>query len=321
VVGVTDEGFYVYGLIDPAVRRQTKDDLLSVFYVGKGKNERWHDHERDELLELRRELHLVTRGSKAERIRKILDRGEEICAIRLSSGYRDSKDAEFAEALTIALLNTILKKAGLDELTNGTRGNHAGFLPLARHFKFVNSEEFVIPPDAAEPVLLVKGDTRELAAGGHRVLGEGLPEELGRWRSQIKILGYGDPQDEFPRPGWNPDNPWDDGEARERGRRYWPIGRGTVRGWLEAPASAPRYLLLAIPSRVGTAVRYAWEIDEGGEWEYHVTGDGEWYGWGVPLGRRDHDHPLLGKVLVERRNGKEVQVLQNYAGGWRILNI
>ena len=97
MVGVTDEGFYVYGLIDPAVRRQTKDDLLSVFYVGKGKNERWHDHERDELLELRRELHLVTRGSKAERIRKILDRGEEICAIRLSSGYRDSKDAEFAE--------------------------------------------------------------------------------------------------------------------------------------------------------------------------------------------------------------------------------
>lgn len=318
---VTDEGFYVYGLIDPAVRRQAKDDLLSVFYVGKGKNERWRDHEQDELRDLRRELHLVTRGSKAERIRKILDRGEEIPAIRLSSGYKDSKDAEFAEALTIALLNTILKQEGLDELTNGTRGNHAGFLPLPRHFKFVNSDKLVIPPDAAEPVLLVKGDTRELAAGGHRVLGEGLPEELGPWRNQIRVLGYGDPQDEFPRPGWNPDNPWDGDEARERGRRYWRIGRGTVRGWLEDPGSAPRYLLLAIPSRAGTAVRYAWEIDAGGEWEYHVTGDGEWYGWGVPLGRRDHDHPLLGKVLIEQRNGKEVQVLQNYAGGWRILNV
>jgi len=78
VADVTDEGFYIYGLIDPAVRRQTKDDLLSVFYVGKGKNERWRDHEQDELLELRRELDLVTRGSKAEHIRKILDRGEEI---------------------------------------------------------------------------------------------------------------------------------------------------------------------------------------------------------------------------------------------------
>ena len=62
---VTDEGFYVYGLIDPAIRRQTKDDLLSVFYVGKGKNERWRDHEQDERRDLRRELHLLTRGSKA----------------------------------------------------------------------------------------------------------------------------------------------------------------------------------------------------------------------------------------------------------------
>ena len=90
----------------------------------------------------------VTRGSKAERIRKILDRGEDLPGIRLSGGYKDSKDAEFAEALTIALLNTILKQAGLDELTNGTRGNHAGFLPLARHFKFVNTKELIIPPDA-----------------------------------------------------------------------------------------------------------------------------------------------------------------------------
>lgn len=96
------------------------------------------------------------------------------------------------------------------------------------------------------------------------MLGEGLPEELGPWRSRIKILGYGDPQDEFPRLGWNPDDLWDDDEARERGRRYWPIGRDTVRGWLEAPASAPRHLLLAVPSGAGTAVRYAWEIDLGG---------------------------------------------------------
>jgi hypothetical protein len=67
--------------------------------------------------------------------------------------------------------------------------------------------------------------------------------------------------------------------------------------------------------------RYAWEVDPDGEWQYHVTGGGEWYGWGVPLGRRDHDHPLLGKVLVEQRNGKEVQVLQNYADGWRTLDV
>jgi hypothetical protein len=317
----TDEGFYVYGLIDPAARRQTKDDLLSVFYVGKGKNDRWRDHEKDELRDLRREMDFVTRGSKAERIRKILERGEEIPGIRLSGGYQDSKDAEFAEALTIALLNTILKQAGQDELTNGTHGNHAGFLPLTRHFKFVNTDKLLIHADAAELVLLVKGDTRELPAGGHQTLPQGLPKELEPWRSQIKVLGYGDALDEFSRPGWNADDPWNDHEARERGRRYWRIGRDTVRGWLEAPASAPRYLLLAIPSPDGTAVRYAWEIDARGEWEYHVNGDGNWYGWGVPLGRRDHDHTLLGKVLVEQRNGGEVQVLQNYEGGWRLLKV
>ena len=66
---------------------------------------------------------------------------------------------------------------------------------------------------------------------------------------------------------------------------------------------------------------YAWEIAPGGEWEYHVTDGGEWYGWGVPLGRRDHDHPLLGKVLVEQRNGREVQVLQDYADRWRTLDV
>jgi hypothetical protein len=317
---ITEDGFYVYGLVDPAVRRQTKDNLLSVFYVGKGKNERWRDHEQDELQDLRRELHLVTRGSKAERIRMILGRGEEIPAIRLSSGYKESKDAELAEALAIALLNTILKQAGLDELTNGTRGNHAGFLPLPRHFKFVNTDRLVIPPDAAELVLLVKGDTHDLPAGGHRVLGEDLPEGLGQWQNRIKILGHSDPQSTFVRPGWDPDNPWDDDEARERGRRYWPIGRETIRSWLEAPSSAPRHLLLAIPSRAGTAVRYAWEIDERGDWEYHVADDHK-HRWGIPLGKRDHDHPLLGKVLVEERNGKQVQVLRNYASGWRILNV
>jgi hypothetical protein len=29
----------------------------------------------------------------------------------------------------------------------------------------------------------------------------------------------------------------------------------------------------------------------------------------------------LGKSLVERRDGKLVQVLQNYAHGWRVLHV
>lgn len=321
IVPDEDDGYYIYGLIDPAAKRRTKDDLLSIFYVGKGITRRMFDHEREVLANLRAEVDLVPRGSKAERIRDILERGETIPAVRLSAGYTDEKDALRAEALAIALVNSVLKQAGQPELTNSNRGYHAGFLPMREYIKFILVEDFLIPPDATEQVLLVKGDTRELPAGGHQLLQHGLRDDLTPWRGRIKILGYGAQKDEFSRPGWDPENPWDDDEARERARRYWRIGRDTVKGWLEDPGSAPQYLLLAIPSGADTVVRYAWRIDADGEWEYHLNADGDWYAWGVPLGRRDHDHRLRGKKLLEVRNGNEVQVLQNHAHGWRVLNI
>lgn len=316
-----DNGYYIYGLIDPAAKRRTKDDLLSIFYVGKGKNRRMFNHEKEALADLRAEMDLVPCGSKAERIRTILERGETIPVVRLSTGYNDSEDAFRAEALAIALVNSVLKQAGQPELTNSNRGYHAGFLPMREYIKFVFVEDFLIPADATEPVLLVKGDTRELPAGGHQVLQGGLRDDLNPWRNRIKILGHGALQDEFSRPGWDFENPWDDDEARQRARRYWPISRETVRGWLEDPGSVPRYLLLAIPSGADTVVRYAWQIDADGDWEYHLNAEGDWYAWGVPLGRRDHDHRLLGKKLLEERGSKEVQVLQNHAGGWRVLNV
>lgn len=313
--------YYVYGLVDPAARRQTKDDLLSIFYVGKGSEDRWQQHELNELRDLRREMNLVTRGSKAERIRQILDRGEKIPAIRLSSGYHGSEDAERAESLAIALINALLKRAGRSPLTNGNLGNYSGFLRLPEHFRFVFAEQLEVPPGGDEPVLLVKGNAEELRAGGHRVLRDGLPAQFGPWTDRIKILGDGDPGEEFPRQGWDPNDPWDDTEARERGRRYWKIGRDTVLDWLQNPAAVPRHLLLAIPAGADTVVRYAWQIDPDGEWEYYLTGTGEFSGWGVPLGKRAHKHPLLGKSLVEERDGKRVQVLQNYAQGWRVLHV
>jgi hypothetical protein len=320
-VSEADDDYYIYGLIDPAMKRRTKDDLLSIFYVGKGKNRRMFNHEKEALADLRAEMDLVPHGSKAERIRAILERGETIPAVRLSSGYTDSEDALRAEALAIALVNSALKQSQQPELTNSNRGYHAGFLPMREYIRFVFVEDFLIPPDAAEPVLLVKGDTRQLPAGGHHVFQEGLREDLNPWRKRIKVLGRGAQRDEFSRPGWDLENPWDDDEARERARRYWPIGRDTVRSWLEDPESMPRHLLLAIPSGADTVVRYAWQIDVDGDWEYHLDPDGDWYAWGVPLGRRDHDHRLLGKKLLEDRDGKEVQVLQNHAGGWRALNV
>ena len=200
-----DDGYYIYGLIDPAAKRRTKDDLLSIFYVGKGITRRMFDHEREVLANLRAEVDLVPRGSKAERIRDILERGETIPAVRLSAGYTDEKDALRAEALAIALVNSVLKQAGQPELTNSNRGYHAGFLPMREYIKFILVEDFLIPPDATEQVLLVKGDTRELPAGGHQLLQHGLRDDLTPWRGRIKILGYGAQKDEFSRPGWDPE--------------------------------------------------------------------------------------------------------------------
>jgi hypothetical protein len=315
------DSYYIYALIDPAEKRATGDDLLSTFYVGKGRNDRLNDHERDELRDLDREMNIVTWGSKAERIRDILGRGERIQAIRLSTGYRSSDDAFRAESLAIALISSMLKVAGKQPLTNGNPGNYSGFLPVDDHFRFVASERFEVLADGSDPVLLVKGIAAAMPAGGHRVLGQGLPEDLRPWQDQITILTDGDPDQEYTRRGWDPDDPWDDTEARERGRRYWRIKRGTIAGWLQDPETSPRRLLLAIPAGADTVVRYMWDINADGVWEYCVSGSGEFYGWGIPLGKRLYRHRLLGKSLIEDRNGKLVQVLQNYNHGWRVLNI
>jgi hypothetical protein len=68
-------------------------------------------------------MDLVARGSKADRIRAILERGETIPAIRLSAGYKDADDTMLAETLAIALVNSVLKHAGL--LRAGSRSGGA----------------------------------------------------------------------------------------------------------------------------------------------------------------------------------------------------
>lgn len=102
-----EAGYDVYGLIDPKARRETGDDLLSIFYVGKGKDLRWREHEKEVRQKWEKEeLLLERRGSKAQRIREILDRGEQVRAIRLSGGYPNSEDAYRAESLAIDLVDS-----------------------------------------------------------------------------------------------------------------------------------------------------------------------------------------------------------------------
>ena len=153
----------------------------------------------------------------------------------------------------------------------------------------------------ARSVLLVKGTTAELEAGAQRLLKEAvLDERLAPWGDRIKVLVDSGEEPEIRR-GWDPQDPWDNVEARERGYRYWQLGSERVAGWLRDPTTAPSHLLLGIPLRGQTVVRYAWEIDLDGQWEYFP----EWSLWGVPLGKRDRDHELLGKCSTRPGTGSE----------------
>ncbi|MGB7234560.1 MAG: GIY-YIG nuclease family protein [Rhodococcus sp. (in: high G+C Gram-positive bacteria)] len=308
-------GYYVYGLIDPFALQETDDQLLSIFYVGKGKDLRWAQHEKDVRQSLEKEvLRLERRGSKAERIRKVLERGGTVSAMRLSGGYANELDAYRAESLAIDLVGAQLAVAGRPPLTNATPGHHAGFIALGEHFKFVTSQQDDV--DAVDTgvgmSILVKGTTEPLKSGGHRVLdAQNLPSTLTPWRDQITVLSHGfdNPSEQFDRPGWDPNNPWSDIQARERASRYWQLGVDRVSGWLRDPSTAPKVLLLGIPTGGETVIRFAWEVASDTSWEFFPDNKR----WGVPLGRRLHQHPRLGKALYENRNGKRVQVLANYS--------
>lgn len=316
-MGDTEGEYYIYGLIDPTLRIKTKSDILSVFYVGKGKSTRIDAHQKAVLKALHKEEFLLEQeGSKSQRIHSILARGQDVETIRFSSGYVNETDAYRAESLTIDLINSLLRQANLPTLTNATPGHHAGFLKLKDHFNFVTSDELDISVEAAtqsESFLLVKGTTEEMDSPGQRMLAdESIDGPLADFSDRIRILETVS-GGALPRRAWDPEDPWDDVDARERGRRYWNFSGTRVDRWLRDPGAMPTALLLGIPNRSGTVIRYAWSVEPDGTWEYFP----EMKRWGVPLGKRLYDHPFLGKVLSEERDGKTVQVLAGYASGWR----
>jgi hypothetical protein len=324
-----DEGYYIYGLIDPVALQQTGDQLLSVFYVGKGQRSRWASHEQDVRKALAtEEILLERRGSKAERIRMILERGQQVPAIRLSAGYVDEDDAYHAESLAIDTINALLVAAGRPPLTNATPGHHAGFVSLREHFVFTEATELAIDGAAGVQQRQGSGTTEILVKGAswsfirpaqRRASPEVLPSDVTDLADRvlaIDLLGDDHPE-AFESRGWDPFDPWSDLEARERARRYWPIAPHRVRSWLLHPEQMPVHLLLGIPAPGGlTVVRYAWQIESGGIWEFYT----DWRRWGVPLGKRNLDHPRLGAALYETRNGRHQQVLAGYASGIRVLD-
>jgi hypothetical protein len=322
-----DESYYIYGLVDPLALHQTGDQLLSIFYVGKGRRSRWAHHEKEEQRALNREeVRLERRSSKAERIRMILDRGQQVPAIRLSAGYLNEADAYHAEALAIDTVNAALVAAGRPPLTNATPGHHAGFVWLGEHFVFTETTEQdvdtvgVADKGHSGTEILVKGTSDSITRRGQRrATAAVLPGDLRDLAGRIVAIDFLDEDhpEEIESRGWNPLDPWTDLEARERARRYWPIAAQRVRSWLVEPDTLPKCILLGIPEQDGrTVVRYAWQIDPQGPWEFY-TG---WGRWGIPLGGRVRDHLRLGSALYETKNGRRQQVLTGYASGIRVLD-
>jgi hypothetical protein len=325
--GQANESYYIYGLVDPLALHQTGDQLLSIFYVGKGRRSRWVHHEKEERRALNREeVRLERRSSKAERIRMILDRGQQVPAIRLSAGYLNEADAYHAEALAIDTVNAALAAAGRPQLTNATPGHHAGFVWLGEHFVFTETTEQDVDAVGASDKgqggteIFVKGTSDSITRPGQRrATAAALPDDVRDLAGRVVAIDFlgEDHPEEIESRGWDPFDPWTDVEARERARRYWPIAAHRIRSWLVEPETLPKYLLLGIPEPGGrTVVRYAWQIDRQGPWEFY-TG---WGRWGVPLSERVRDHPRLGSALYETKNGRRQQVLAGYASGIRVLD-
>jgi hypothetical protein len=256
----------------------------------------------------------------------ILDRGQQVPAVRLSAGYLNEADAYRAEALAIDTVNAVLVAAGRPTLTNATPGHHAGFVWLGEHFAFTETVEQDVDPAAAAEQgqgvteIFVKGTSDSIMRPGQRLATASvLPDEVTDLAERvvaIDSLGEDHPETIESR-GWDPFDPWTDLEARERARRYWPIAAHRVRSWLADPETSPRCLLLGIPEPDGrTVVRYAWQIDPQGSWEFYIDSRR----WGIPLGKRVRDHPRLGSALYETKNGRRQQVLTGYASGIRVLD-
>lgn len=340
--------YYVYGLVDPARRRTTTDDLLSVFYVGKGKNDRSGDHARDVPRKLNQMVEVTELlGSKEETIMRILERGEDVPALKFASGIANEDDAYIVEQAVMTLMAELLRRSGQPPLGNTTPGHHQGIVQTEATLAAERTEADAVPAlnlqvtevqvDPGEldidqlseaqrrelsSVLLVKGTRAALDVPVHQKVPESrLPPALRRHAASITPIEFGQGVD-YTRPGWDPDDPWDANQAAERGQQYWSLGRDRVLSWFDGDTTRPTQLWLAIPTARGkSVVRYIWQIDYSKPWHYFVETDQ----WGLKLGKQIlkegrksgvvvHDH-----ALYETRPNGRVQVLQNYAAGWRHL--
>lgn len=317
--------YYIYGLVDPDVNVSANaalsERLAAVFYVGKGTGNRMDQHgfEAQKLIEddLVDELD-VERQRKLRRCVEILQSGGKVQTIKLMGGFEREEDAYRAESFAIEAVNAVRAETGRERLTNAVAGHGISTESLETYFDRLHVEDVVTSLDAEYESILVKGTSEDMESGNYVAApvsefegNANIPQDV---RDAIAFMQQVDGAPILRR-RWDRHQPWSDEEARERGRRYWPIDRARVFSWVRGESNPPKYLMLAIPEAQGrTVVRYVWEIDPSQKWEIYAGGR-----WGIPLGDAVEDHPYINKSLrVESESGKTVQALLNYSSGIRI---
>ncbi|MEY8567076.1 GIY-YIG nuclease family protein [Corynebacteriaceae bacterium 7-707] len=310
-VGGTGD-YYVYALS----RRPVEEgfDLRNVFYVGKGKGNRWKAHFKDTLSDLRRKQDdpEIVLSRKKETIRELYETGGDDLDIEryayLVEWGLSQEEALRTEALVIKMMRTYG-----NELTNMVAGHHEAevLMPAGEVRRFYAAEkERVERLNAAE--------LEDFAPGGPRsdecvcVVVKGSNDDMSFREDEIlddvaedgfRIAYTGERGDE-PRRGWDPRWPWTDEEARERARHYWTVRPANAAILKEIADEGRLQLALAIKDHRAkeTVVRYVWDVDDSEEpWLWYPYGDKDAGKVGFPLGRSydEAEDPWLGKALVQ----------------------
>lgn len=312
--------YYVYGLIDPTELQDgipsLADQLAAVIYVGKGSKLRSEDHaiEARSILEQEAEKPEIkaTYGRKLDRLIALFRAGTPPQSVKLSAGFAEEIDAYSVEAFAIEAINALREARGRDPLTNAIKGHGVAIEPLVQYEARLDAEEVEVADryGAGQLAILVKADLSESGDGEYRA---GDPFNLpAKVRHLSARINYMEQVRALPaRRPWDLHLPWTDEEARTRARRYWPLGAANVGSWIKDPTSGPSHLLLAVKDGRNTTIRYAWHLDQNGDWEAYYGSK-----WGVPLGEADDHHPLLNKIPVLA--GGSAAMLGN-SGGCKLI--
>lgn len=320
---------YVYMLVDEAKfkKQKIKNLFKAAIYVGKGTGSRMHEHTQQVLraLDDEEKLGILPNPKKIEVLKRNIEEGKAVKAVRISAGYSSDKDAFRAERLAIDIVNSFRSEDVDDRLLNAINGHGAGACDIGEHFIFAACEEYLLPKSSQTQAILVKTATHDSGDGHFRTKKDPFFFK-GKEIPSIALMGR-ELRARKKRRAWDSLAPWSDEEARARCCRYWPIAKDKVVGWLtDKPLDRPTVLLGGVPDGSETVVRYAWKIDysaktvsDPNRWEFYDWGKNS--AWSIPIGEPIYNHPLLGKKLMEKRDGKKVQVLRAFAKGMRVLSI